>query len=321
MNKFKLFAGLLKGLFIQAPRTLGFAERYLAAWNARDATQIRAMSGCYSDPLSQGVLEAEALRLHLEGLFKAFPDLALSLDGPISVGCDVVAARYRLRGINKGALPGDFGFDEIPPTGRAVDLAGVLFLEFDKGELPPRVSNSFEVYSLAQQLGFLAALVPREIPNHQFGIYYRLNKGNRKPPEAIGMTWIQVRKPEQFLPVAALTHQVAESFSDRPGFVTGIVGARPPDESGWSGGFTLSAWEDLEALNANLLPNAVHQDAVQQFMKQGLAWSTHSRVYQLVRAKPVMIGCLQCGKQNNAHKKEHLCSACGTELPPPPDYW
>lgn len=320
MNKFKLFAGLLKGLFIQAPRTLAFAERYLVGWNAHDAAKICAMSGCYTDPLSQGVLEADALHKHLAGLFKAFPDLVLSLEGPISVGRDVVAARYRLRGTNLGALPGDFGFDEIPATGRAVDLAGVLFLEFGDGAVP-RVTNSFELHSLAQQLGFLAVMVPREIPNHQFGVYYRLNKGNRKAPEAIGMTWIQVRKPEQFLPVAALTHRVAESFSDRPGFVTGIVGARPPDDSGWSGGFTLSAWEDLEALNENLIPNAVHQDAVQQFMKQGLAWSTHSRVYQLVRAKPVMIGCLQCGKQNNAHKKEPLCSACGAELPAAPEYW
>lgn len=320
MNKLKLFAGLLKGLFVQAPRTLGFAERYLAAWNAHDAAQIVAMSAGYDDPLSKGVLQDQALRQHLDGLFAAFPDLALSLEGPISVGRDAVAARYRLCATNAGPLPGDFGFDEIPPTHRAVDISGVLFLEFDQGAAP-RVRNGFDLHALTQQLGFLAVVVPREIPHHQFGIYYRLNKGNRQAPEAIGMTWIQVRQPEQFIPVAALTHQVAESFSDKPGFITGIVGARPPDEQGWSGGFTLSAWENLDALNANLIPNAVHQQAVQQFMKQGLAWSTHSRVYQLVRAKPVMIGCLHCGKQNNAHKKEHVCSACGADLPAAPEYW
>ncbi len=56
-------------------------------------------------------------------------------------------------------------------------------------------------------------------------------------------------------------------------------------------------------------------------MKEGLAWGTHSRVYQLVRAKPVMIACNQCGKKNNAYKSVRTCSACGAALDPPPVYW
>ena len=78
---------------------------------------------------------------------------------------------------------------------------------------------------------------------------------------------------------------------------------------GHSGGFTLSAWENIEALEANLLPNADHENVVHQFMKEGVAYATHSRVYSLVRAKPVMMACEARGKRNNACRKPHTCSA------------
>ena len=175
---------------------------------------------------------------------------------------------------------------------------------------------------LAEQLGFLALLMPRAQGDYQFGAYYRLSRGNVTPPEAIGMTWIEVHGGQApFDEVAMLTNQVLESFSTKPGFVTGIIGARPPDATGRSGGFTLSAWENIEALEANLLPNEDHQRVVHQFMKEGLAYGTHSRVYSLVRAKPMMIACTACGKKNNAHKTKPQCSACGADLEAAPAYW
>lgn len=321
MNRLALFGDLLLGL-LRAPRTLGHAERFLHAWNAHDIEAIATLAGAgsYRDPLSQGEVRGPALAAHATMLVRAFPDLHFELRGPITVGRNAVAARYTLRGTHTGALPGGLGIESVSPTGRRLDLDATLFITFDAAGTP-RIHNHFETDTLAQQLGFQALLMPRAQGHYQFGAFYRLNKGNTRPPEAIGITWLEVRSADQFEAAARVTNKVAESFADKPGFVTGIVGARPPDENGHSAGFTLSAWENLEALEAHLLPNADHQQAVHQFMKEGLAWGTHSRVYTLVRAKPVMIACGACGKKNNAHKTTHCCSACGAALDAPPAYW
>jgi predicted ester cyclase len=322
MNKLKLAWGLVRGL-MQAPRTLGAAESFLAAWNRHDAAAIARQlgAGTYQDPLSQGVLDAAALATHVTALVTAFPDLRLELDDALAVGRDTVAARYKLKGTHTGPLPGGLGIDQVDATGRALDLPATLFIAFGSGGAMT-VHNHFDLEALAEQLGFLALLMPRAQGDYQFGAYYRLNRGNVTPPEAIGMTWIEVHGGQApFDEVAMLTNQVLESFSTRPGFVTGIIGARPPDATGRSGGFTLSAWENLEALETNLLPNEDHKKVVHKFMKERVAYATHSRVYTLVRAKPVMMACTACGKQNNAYRTPHNCSACGAELGPPPVHW
>ena len=319
MNALAIVAGLLRGL-LQAPRHLMFARRFLDQWNAHDVEAIRASmgGGTYRDPLTLTHLRDAALVQHVQALFTAFPDLRLSLTGPVMTGRDAVSARYRLEGLHTGPLPGGLGIESVAPTGRRLSIKATLFIAFD-ADGRPQVENHFDVPELAEQLGFLALLMPRQQNDYQFGAYYRLHRGNPKPPEAIGITWLQVRGGQApFDQAAQVTNAVLESFAGKPGFVTGIIGARPPDADGHSSGFTLSAWENLEALEANLLPNADHQRVVQQFMKEGLAYATHSRVYQLVRAKPVMIACVACGKKNNAHKPQHVCSACGTALEPAP---
>jgi predicted ester cyclase/ribosomal protein L37E len=322
MNALAVVTDLLRGL-LQAPRHLGFARRFLDQWNAHDVDAIRASmrGGAYRDPLTQAPLRDDALARHVQALFTAFPDLRLTLSGAVMTGRNAVSARYRLDGRHTGPLPGGLGIAVVAPTGRSLSIEATLFIAFDR-DGRPQVENHFDVHELAAQLGFLALLMPREQGDYQFGAYYRLHRGNAKPPEAIGITWLLVRGGQApFDQAAQVTNAVLESFAAKPGFVTGIIGARPPDANGHSSGFTLSAWENLEAREANLLPNADHQRVVQQFMKEGLAYGTHSRVYQLVRAKPVMIACSACGKKNNAHKPVHVCSACGTALEPAPVYW
>ncbi|ULQ46420.1 ester cyclase [Flagellatimonas centrodinii] len=323
MSPLRILLGLLKGLFLQSPRLLRFAESFLQSWNAHDAPAVlaRVGAGDYRDPLSRGALSGAALESHARALFTAFPDLRFVLTGPVTIGPDSIAARYRLEGTHTGPLPGGLGIEAVAATGRRLSLDATLFVTFDD-DGTPCVNNHFDTESLADQLGFYALLMPREQGHYQFGAFYRLNKGNVAPPEAIGITWLQVRGGDgPFDTAARVTNQVLESFSDRPGFITGIIGARPPDRDGNSSGFTLSAWENIEALEANLLPNEDHQRVVHQFMKEGLAYGTHSRVYSLVRAKPMMIACTACGKKNNAHKTKPQCSACGAALEAAPAYW
>lgn len=316
-----LVGALLRGLF-RAPRRLLRARDWLDAWNAHDAEAVVALleGGRYRDPLTEGFVEGEALRAHILALFRAFPDLRLTLDErAVMVGARTVAARYRLQGVQSGPLPGGLGIPEVAPTGRAIALDANLLI--DCAQPAWVVDNHFDLHELAGQLDFLAFLMPRRQGDYDFGAYYRLHRGNPAPPQAIGITWLQVRGGQKAFDEAALaTNAVLESFAGKPGFVTGIVGARPPDEAGHGHGFTLSGWESREALEAHLLPDPDHRAVVERFMKQGFAYGTHSRVYELVRAKPMMIACTQCGKKNNAHRAHPVCSACGGALESAPDY-
>ncbi len=323
MNRLKLFCRLLAGLLVQGPRTLNHAQAYLGAWNAHDARAVVDLmnGGGYRDPLSKGELRGDAVLGHAQMLMAAFPDISFELGDAITVGYNRVAAQYRLRGTNTGDLPGDFGLERVVATGKAIDLPATIVLSFQR-DGSVEVSNSFDLQTLAEQLGFCSLLMPLKMEHYQFGAFYRLNKGNAAPPEAIGITWLQVRGgDEPFQEAARVTNRVVNSFADKPGFITGIIGAQMPDANGHSGGFTLSAWENIEALEANLLPNPDHQAVVHRFMKEGFSYGTHSRVYQLVRAKPVMIACGACGKKNNAYKKVRVCSQCDAPLAEAPAYW
>lgn len=231
-----------------------------------------------------------------------------------------MSARYRLLGTNDGELAGDMGFESLQPTGRKLALEGTIFIEFSAAT-GPRIHNHFFQRELAAALNFQNLLMPRYMGDYDFGGFFRLKRDNFTPPEALGITWLQLTKgEEEFQYAARLTREALEDFSKAPGFVTGIIGARGADKNGESFGFTLSAWENVEAMDY-ILESPVHKDVVRRFMKEGLAYGTHSRVYRLERTKPVMIACPQCGKKNNAHKKNRQCSACRTDLLPAPAHW
>lgn len=322
MKQLTAYIAVLWAAIVRGPVMLLWAQRYLDAWNRHDIDRIVAMTGAgeYADTLTRTPVKGEALARHLGDLFTAFPDLSLDLTGPITVGAGAVGARYRLCGTNTGKLAGDMGFEHLAPTGRTIDLAGSIFIE-DPARPAPRISNHFLQHELATALGFQNLLLPRYMGDYDFGAFFRLKRGNFTPPEAIGITWLQLDQGEaEFQTAATITRQTLEDFARHPGFVTGIVGARNADESGQSFGFTLSAWESVDAMDY-ILESDAHKHAVQQFMKAGLAYGTHSRVYRLERTKPVMIACRSCGKKNNAHKSNHTCSVCKAELPEAPAHW
>lgn len=313
---------LLWSTLFRGPGMLLWAQRYLDAWSRQDVDEIVRITGDggYADTLTEGALKGEALQTHLRDLFRAFPDLRLDLTGPITAGRGAVSAGYRLLGTNDGELTGDMGFDRLQATGRKLELEGVIFIQFLESGTP-WIRNHFFQRDLAKALDFQNFLLPRRTGEYDFGAYYRRKGDNFTPPEAIGITWLHLTKGQsEFRHVTNITRDIMEDFAASPGFVTGIVGARDADENGESFGFTLSAWENVEAMN-HILESPVHKEAVRQFMKEDLAYGTHSRVYRLERAKPVMIACSHCGKKNNAHKANRQCSACRTELPPAPPHW
>lgn len=322
MEKLGMFARMIFALLFSGPRMLNAADRYLKAWNDHDIDDILAANpGSYTDPLTQGdVSKRDAMRAHAHMLLTALPDLCFELDGALTAGVNRVAARYVLHGTHTGPLPGDLGIDQIEPTGKRIALPGTLFVDYADGAIS-HIENVFDQMAFADNLGFQGYILPQQMGDYGFGAFYRLNRGSKAPPEAIGTTWIMTKGGDApFQHVAKITNDVLEDLSRQKGFITGIVGASTPDENGEGYGFTVSAWEKLEDIE-QIRPNETHTEVVRQFMKEKVAYGTHSRVYQLVRTKPLMIACEACGKKNNAHNKTGVCSACKQELGEAPAYW
>lgn len=323
-EKAGLYGGLLGNLLTRAPGRLNRAAAYLDAWNAHDIGDIvaRTGDGQYSDPLSDGPVTGDTLAAHAQMLLTAFPDLRFAL-GPVATSADGVTAHYTLHATHTGPLPGDIGFEQIDPTGERVALPGVI--RISGPARAPQVDNLFDQVAFARQIGFQDFLVPQQMRDDTFGAFYRLHKGNTAAPQAIGTTWIYIDgdqdNDDRFQHVATITRKVLEHLSGQAGFITGMVGARRPDRQGQSYGFTLTAWESLDHLTNTIKPSAEHKEVVRAYMKDNVAFSTHSRVYSLVREQPVMVACTECGKQNNGHKKTPVCSACKAPLPAPPPYW
>jgi len=87
----------------------------------------------------------EGFKKFFTDLRRAFPDLVLEVDS-ILADDDQVAIAYRIKGTHQG------DFNEIAPTGRAVEARGVQLAKFRDGLIVERWGSSDEL-SLVQQLG------------------------------------------------------------------------------------------------------------------------------------------------------------------------
>lgn len=307
---------------LKSPLLMLAAKSHLDAWNRHDVDALLKQigDGSFDDPLTTVPLSGPALREHVAMLLQAFPDLRFELTAPVTVGANSVSAQFELCGTHDGDLPGQLGFDAVPPTGRKIQVPGSICIAFTGLNRISAVNVYYDQHALAAALDFQAYIMPHQMGDFDFGAWYRLNKGNRNPPEAIGMTWLLSKNREEFDSATSVVKEMLEDFADKPGFVTGIIGAKSPDAHGESAGFTLTAWENLEAMD-QILADPGHQVIVQKFMREGYTYATHSRVYKLERSKPVMVACSACAKKNNAYNKTGVCSACGASLPEPPRYW
>ena len=126
-------------------------DRFAAAWTGGEG----GFAACctpdvrYEDPVAVEPLEGhERLEAHAARLRRAFWDLRVDRVAP-ALGNDAYACLpWRLEGVQRGRLGG------VPPTGRAVTLHGVHYVELVDGKIR-RARGFFDLYSAATQLGLL----------------------------------------------------------------------------------------------------------------------------------------------------------------------
>ena len=121
-----------------------------AAWNAHNAAAVAAL---YADDAEivditsgttmtgRGLIYAGAID-RLAG----FPDYELERQ-QLLIDADTSAYRWVMRGTQTGVYQG------LPPTGRAVEVAGATFSEFNPDGLVARDTHYIDVPALLRQLG------------------------------------------------------------------------------------------------------------------------------------------------------------------------
>jgi steroid delta-isomerase-like uncharacterized protein len=123
-----------------------------AAWSGKDPAafvELCAPGMHYEDPFTDEPLEGpDALAVHAERLWNAFPDARLERTGARLTDGRYVAAPSKLLATHRAALEG------LPATNRFVVVHCVWYCEL-RHERLLRVRGFFDLYDAATQLGVL----------------------------------------------------------------------------------------------------------------------------------------------------------------------
>ena len=124
--------------------------RWIQAFNERDwqteaacrSPEFRAFVSGAEEPLS-----ADAWAGFLSAFSTAFPDARIAVDASVAER-DMVASRWMLTGTHRAEFQG------VPPTGKAVTMAGIEFNRIADGKIAEHWAQ-FDLLAVMQQIGAL----------------------------------------------------------------------------------------------------------------------------------------------------------------------
>jgi steroid delta-isomerase-like uncharacterized protein len=131
------------------------ARRYVEAINRKDPSGFAALfaqDAVLHDPFfPEATKGRDALRSLIEGILRAFPDMAWEqVGGPIEAGSRA-ALVLAVRGTHDGPLPLAAG--EVPPTGKAISYECAVLWTVDAHGLIAEERSYFDATGVAAQLG------------------------------------------------------------------------------------------------------------------------------------------------------------------------
>ncbi|MEP6995467.1 MAG: ester cyclase [Acidobacteriota bacterium] len=106
--------------------------------------QLVGSSYVEHNPVANQAAGGAGVRVKIEAMKAAFPDLRFTLEELIAEG-EIVAARYYWRGTHKGTFLG------IAPTGRRLSVRGMDFYRLEDGRL-------IEHWEIVDEFGMLSQL-------------------------------------------------------------------------------------------------------------------------------------------------------------------
>jgi steroid delta-isomerase-like uncharacterized protein len=285
------------------------AQKYFDAWNHRDADAVLATfsaDGTYSDPVSGGRLQGEALKGYMQGLWAAFPDLSFEVASKGLAGENLVAAQWIMRGTNSGSMMG------LPPTGKPVTVSGADFIQVAGGKIQT-VDGYFDSRAVPEQLGLQVLVQPKELGPFVFGNSTRSWSGKNVKPGAFSVTVLEARSPEEIQAVTQQSAGIVEEMLAMNGFL-GFVGVTVGQRM-----MTISAWENAKDPR-QLLAGGSHADAMKKFFGTELAAGGFTSVWVPDRINARWVRCGSCHRMADHERSAGACS-CGAKLRDPLPYW
>ena len=134
---------------IEMNKTL--ARQTMEALDRRDLDSVRANMavGARFYGWAPEPLDADGHKAFMSALLNAFPDSSILVDDVIAEG-DKVTVRHRLQGTHQGEFQG------IPPTGRQVEVGGIVIFRIENGMVAEAWLNA-DIMGMMQQLGVVPA--------------------------------------------------------------------------------------------------------------------------------------------------------------------
>jgi steroid delta-isomerase-like uncharacterized protein len=132
------------------------SKKFLAAFNRHDADAVAegyAIDCVVHDPVYPAPLMGrKAVREDAAVFFRAFPDLRIDSLERFEKG-DLGSEEFRMTGTNTGPLAEPTG--EIPPTGKRIDVKGVVVIRFGAHDLISEERRYYDTATFMKQLGLM----------------------------------------------------------------------------------------------------------------------------------------------------------------------
>jgi hypothetical protein len=203
-------------------------------------------------------------------------------------------------------------FRGLPPTGRAVALAGADFIQVE-GDRIRSVQGYFDTRVVPEQLGLQVLIQPHAVGPFAFGTSTSVETGKKSKPGAFSIMILHARSGEEIQKVKELSREIATEMLQMPGFMSWVgmtIGPRMR---------TVTAWETPEHAQ-QLMRAATHQEAMRKFFGPELASGATTGVWIPGRINAMWVRCPACSRMVDFAKSEGTCQ-CGESLRTPMPYW
>lgn len=284
---------------------LEVAQRYLQAWNTRDAAAITALfakEGFYRDP--NGDFPVATLAAYALQLWQSFPDMTFEAQGESMVGEASIAIPWLMKGTNTGT------FNQLPPTHRSIALQGIDVIHIENGKIKS-VQGYFDRQAIPAQLGLQVLVQPHQLGPFSFGYSTFATTKKRTRPGAFSITTIWNR-PDELDEIKQMARETGNDLLAMEGFI-GLAIARNGDR-----GMTITAWETPEDA-ARIYHSPAHGRAMKRF-QEGLSYAAFTSTWVPLRIQEMRVRCGQCQALSRYEHTAGMC-ACGATLPEPPPYF
>jgi heme-degrading monooxygenase HmoA len=212
---------------------------------------------------------------------------------------------WRMLGTNSGP------FNGLPPSGKAVSVAGVDIVKLSQDGLQS-VVGYFDSRAVPQQLGLQVVVQPRSIGPFTFGVSTRVVSGRNATPQAFSVTSLEPRSEQEKEEIRLAGRETLKEMLGMEGFISATTvtcGNRQ---------MTFTAWEKPENIS-QMRSSKHHSQATRGFYGTEFAQGGIISTWQMPTKVQTFQRCPECHKMIWVERTQGRC-VCGASVEAS-NYW